>query len=614
MKTFLAILFTLSHFIGIAQSTDTLSIIEFYAKAEALQKSNQDKALTTIQMGIDKALKIGDTIGLGVGYYEKGKLLVNLGNFEDATTNYYAALKVHKRLKDTCKIVSIYNNLVFLNIQKGAIGSAFQFIDTAFNLTKIGCTSKRVRGDNFIHQGMILTNLERFEEAQTAFLKAKKLLIDIDTMRYTAANENLAALYFQQEKFEAALEIFLNNYAIYNANKDYASLAQVSNSIGATYFGLYDTKASATYFNRSIQFSKKIENPLLLLDALINLGFLAIDQEDYTKADSINQLVELVIEEAGGLEENLELVKYSIDLFEMFELYEEQAHFLQKEIQIRDSLHLIKNNTLLAKELAKLDIAQKEAAIQTQRFYIACLALGVLALTFFLFFLRNKAKQEKIAHQQQIKERARKAAEETRKKVLEASFQAKQETHKKLHDQVSNPLSVAANYIESFIDEPDDIADLETANQIVNLAYDTSRKIAHELLPFKIDWVDRINLSLGGLERAKNIDSVIQFNRKNINHKTFSPEKGAKVAAIIGNLLVNVEKHAEAQQVVVDIHNADEQVVIQVEDDGIGFDTTQPTGIGLLSIKSNIDALKGTFLLNSIIGEGTKATVFIPVK
>ena len=598
-----------------AEPNDSIRLItNYYKQAIEVSKTNKDKALSITQMGIDLANKTQFQEGIGDGYDLKATLLITLGDFELATTNYKAALKTRKQLKDNCKIGDTFKNLSYLYNQKGEQGQALIYVDSAILVLKAGCTQSQFLGRNYIQKGNIFLELGYLDDAKSFFLQGQKILKNIDLEGYIIATENLGIVYYEQTEFENARDIFLDNYNLYQESEDTSSLAQISNSLGAVFFELGDFSQSEAYLKKGIAFSKKVKNNLYLIDAFLNLRYLAIELGDSARAEAIKLEIEQVIEGTGGIEEKLHLARQSVDFYDMVGLYKEKAQFQEKVIMLKDSLNILEQNKLFAKELAKLDIAEKEADIQTQRFYIACLALGVMTLTFFLFLLRDKSKQQKVKHQTQIRERLRKEEEETRKKVLEASFQAKQEIHKKLHDQVSNPLSVAANYIEAVIEDPAQIEDLETANQIVNLTYDTSRKIAHELLPFKIDWVDRINLSLGGLERAKNIESVIQFNRKNINNKTFSPKKGAKVAAIIGNLLVNVEKHAEAQQVVVNIHNADDQVVIKVEDDGIGFDTNQPTGIGLLSIKSNIDALQGTFILDSIIGKGTKVTIFIPVK
>ena len=159
MKTNFLILFLFCQFQVLTQTVDTLSARQLYAKADILQKSNQDDALATIQMGIDKAIRLKDSSGIGLGYNEKGTLLTNMGNFEEAKLNLYAALNLQKELKDTCRMASIYNNIVFLNIQKGERGTAFKNLEEAFRLLELGCSSKQILGEAFIHKGIILSQL-----------------------------------------------------------------------------------------------------------------------------------------------------------------------------------------------------------------------------------------------------------------------------------------------------------------------------------------------------------------------------------------------------------------------------------------------------------------------
>jgi signal transduction histidine kinase len=78
--------------------------------------------------------------------------------------------------------------------------------------------------------------------------------------------------------------------------------------------------------------------------------------------------------------------------------------------------------------------------------------------------------------------------------------------------------------------------------------------------------------------------------------------------------LHNTVKHAYAGQVVLRLHQTGEEVVLEVRDDGAGFDPTAsfPGHLGLHSMRERVAHLGGTFQLESTAGAGTRVCVSIP--
>jgi signal transduction histidine kinase len=87
----------------------------------------------------------------------------------------------------------------------------------------------------------------------------------------------------------------------------------------------------------------------------------------------------------------------------------------------------------------------------------------------------------------------------------------------------------------------------------------------------------------------------------------------------IRELLFNVVKHARAKHVTISISRAKNQIRIAVEDDGIGFnvaetaaDPENKNAFGLFSIRERLGQLGGRLDLDSLPGEGTRASVVVP--
>lgn len=79
--------------------------------------------------------------------------------------------------------------------------------------------------------------------------------------------------------------------------------------------------------------------------------------------------------------------------------------------------------------------------------------------------------------------------------------------------------------------------------------------------------------------------------------------------------LNNISKHASAKQVEVCLVRAGEDIIMEIIDDGKGFDprkAIRPTAVGLSGIRERVKAIGGRFDLVTSPGEGTKLRVTMP--
>jgi PAS domain S-box-containing protein len=88
---------------------------------------------------------------------------------------------------------------------------------------------------------------------------------------------------------------------------------------------------------------------------------------------------------------------------------------------------------------------------------------------------------------------------------------------------------------------------------------------------------------------------------------------------IVQESLTNIGKHARATTVMVHLDTDDNQLRIEVEDDGQGFETARARDylragrVGLASMRERVELASGTFNLRSSPGRGTVVTALIPL-
>ncbi|WP_296356935.1 PAS domain-containing sensor histidine kinase [Ramlibacter sp.] len=89
------------------------------------------------------------------------------------------------------------------------------------------------------------------------------------------------------------------------------------------------------------------------------------------------------------------------------------------------------------------------------------------------------------------------------------------------------------------------------------------------------------------------------------------------VFRIVQESLANVAKHAHARRARVRVARMGDEMVVSVQDDGVGFrldDPRKPQSLGLVGLRERAHLLKGTVGVDSRPGQGTRIEARIPVR
>ena len=92
----------------------------------------------------------------------------------------------------------------------------------------------------------------------------------------------------------------------------------------------------------------------------------------------------------------------------------------------------------------------------------------------------------------------------------------------------------------------------------------------------------------------------------------------ADAAALTGSVreaLTNVVRHSGVNEATVSVTADDEKVVVEVRDDGCGFDPAEPRAAGhygLIGMRERVERLGGEMKIESSHGQGTTVRLRIP--
>ncbi|MDP9352110.1 MAG: ATP-binding protein, partial [Chloroflexota bacterium] len=93
---------------------------------------------------------------------------------------------------------------------------------------------------------------------------------------------------------------------------------------------------------------------------------------------------------------------------------------------------------------------------------------------------------------------------------------------------------------------------------------------------------------------------------------TFPAAAEVAIFRVVQEALVNVQKHARALRVEIQLRRCGEWLALELRDDGVGFALDGHAGTGIGSMRERVEMLGGTLCLTSHPGEGTELTMRIP--
>ncbi|MDI6852540.1 MAG: PAS domain S-box protein [Deltaproteobacteria bacterium] len=241
----------------------------------------------------------------------------------------------------------------------------------------------------------------------------------------------------------------------------------------------------------------------------------------------------------------------------------------------------------------------------------------LFALVMFKDITQEKQVQAEIsAYQQRLRSLASELSltEERERRRLAAD----------LHDHIGQILALAQIRLGELSQETASGRSLNTVGEIreyIGQAIRYTRSLTFELgLPVLYDL---------GLEAA--VEWLAdQFQEQhalvvNVNHddqpKPLGEAASLLIFRVIRELLTNVVKHSHATQVEITMTREGDYLNLQVKDNGIGFDTSEfgarsgrAGGYGLFSIRERLNHLGGYLEVASQAGQGTKATITVPLE
>ena len=188
-----------------------------------------------------------------------------------------------------------------------------------------------------------------------------------------------------------------------------------------------------------------------------------------------------------------------------------------------------------------------------------------------------------------------------------------------LHDETGQALTsllVGLRLLEKKLHDPDSlIAAIEDMDRTLQNVSENLHRLAMDLRPASLD-----HLGLGAalrqqIESFAETQSVeVKFDALDITDR-LPPNMETLLYRIVQEALTNIARHAQATRVEILLQKRDNSLVMIIEDNGIGFKTTdalKTERLGLFGMRERAEMLGGELIIESILGKGTTISVEVP--
>ncbi|MNN23610.1 Sensor histidine kinase ComP [compost metagenome] len=180
---------------------------------------------------------------------------------------------------------------------------------------------------------------------------------------------------------------------------------------------------------------------------------------------------------------------------------------------------------------------------------------------------------------------------------------------KKIHDVVANGIY----RVMSEIEHNEDVDRDGVLDKLENM-YHQSRDISHNVEQQTVTEIP-YNEQLASMLKSFAADHRRVLIAGNDAEQWTDVAKRIKeeVKHVLQELMVNMKKHSQAEQVVVRFEKSDQQLTIYYKDNGVGMPAEKSQGKGLANTVSRIESLGGKIIFVSEPGKGLDITTTIPL-
>ncbi len=215
-------------------------------------------------------------------------------------------------------------------------------------------------------------------------------------------------------------------------------------------------------------------------------------------------------------------------------------------------------------------------------------------------------------------------------RVIEAQEAERQRIARDMHDGPAQSLSnliLKSELCLKLLDKDIERArlELQTLKSLIRGTIDDTRRLIYNLRPMSIDDLGLVPTLERYIDRVEDsndfsIELIINYNNS-IQKENVSEINSLTIFRLVQEAFNNINKYAEANQVILEVTFNERDTEVTIQDNGIGFDVNnihknlqEDKGFGLPMMKERVSLLMGQFVIKSEIDKGTIIYIKLPIE
>ncbi|MDB2555312.1 ATP-binding protein [Flavobacteriaceae bacterium] len=568
--------------IGMSAHKGSLKATAFFLPTRTATPVNLSQKDSTLEQQYKKAetlfenKKYVESLRLAFALYEQTK------NNKSTKIHYLVTnliAKIYRQNKEHKKAVVFYKKSVRLIL-----------LNTSYN-KDLGSFNNRDYTENLLRLGGEYQLLKMNDSAIFYYYKLAKLnsLTD-EVLGFQASSySNLAGIYQKDttmlNHYEKAVEFSEKAIAIHKKRNKRLSQASAINNLANVYLLQGNFEKSKKKYFEGIKLIKRDTSSLSIsikADLYYNLAWAMRNLKEYEAYD-----------------------------------YQEISYDMEDELRDDEMTQNIKRIT----GEYNVDVVRKAGEFEKQKAENLTWIIGISSVAIILllaFFLNQyKLRQQNLSLQLINKETASQL--EVLNATLAGEETARKQISQELHDGILGKLfgsRMGLGYLELQASTETQLKYESLLNELQHIEQeirDVSHKLHYNFSSIEVYFIKNIDLQLQEKSLLGNFSYKLQIDKK-LSWENIASDIKLELYRILQECFQNILKHAKPSKVLLDFKLANKQLLVELVDDGIGFNTNQQfKGIGLKNIQVRAEKIGGSIQVLSEKTKGTTVQIKIPM-
>ena len=576
------VLFVSMSSIGMSAHKGSLKATAFFLPTRTATPVNLSQKDSILEQQYKKA----ETLFENKKYVEGLKLLLELNESVKKTQNKWLQYKtifligeIHRKNSNHDKAISYYKN------------SLKQLDSILLDGQKMDYSYQKYLAENLLRLGSRYQLLRKNDSAVFYYEKLAKLssLEDEISSFQAISYSNLASIYQYDSTY---------------INQQYKAI---------------------DYVERAIAIHQNKKNRMSQASAINNLANLYLLQGDFEKSKKkYFEGIRLIKRDTSNRAIKIKVTLYNNLSWAMRQLKEYEAYDYQETAyNMKDGLRDLETKEMLERVTGEynVDVVRKEGEFEKQKAENLTWIIGISSVAIILllaFFLNQyKLRQQNLSLQLINKETASQL--EVLNATLAGEETARKQISQELHDGILGKLfgsRMGLGYLELQASTETQLKYESLLNELQHIEQeirDVSHKLHYNFSSLEVYFIKNIDLQLQEKSLLGNFSYKLQIDKK-LSWENIASDIKLELYRILQECFQNILKHAKPSKVLLDFKLANKQLLVELVDDGIGFNTNQQfKGIGLKNIQVRAEKIGGSIQVLSEKTKGTTVQIKIPM-